>query len=319
MLRDEARSRGTTYIFGHLVTTIEHGQPLSAGLREFEREFGAFSINIIRIGEASGTLHENLEYLAEEMRRKQALKRKIIGTLIYPALVVLVTVGIAILLTVYIFPKILPIFSTIQATLPLSTRILIALSLFLSSWWEWLLLGLLAAIIGFVALMRIPRCHYVADRILLSLPLFGTLSSYYNLANINRTLSILLKSAVPILDSIELAAASTRNLVYKAVLFEAREKIMHGQKISAHLKDNPAFFPTIITQMVSVGESTGNLSPTLEFLSTLYEQEIDEYTKHLTNLLEPILMIIMGLIVGFIAISIITPIYGITEHLSDTR
>jgi len=317
MLKDESRTRSATHIYASIIADVSNGQSLSSGMQRFEPHFGAFCVNIIRIGEASGTLRENLEYLAEEMRRKQTLRRKVIGALVYPAVIVIATVGIVIMLTVYIFPKILPIFSSVNAALPLSTRILIAASGFLSAWGVALLIGFVVFCVAFGFLMRVPRVHYAVDMALLHTPLFGALSRYYNLATIARTMSLLLKSDVGIITSIDLVADSTRNLVYRSELHAARGRLVQGQKISAQFKQKPLLFPGIMVQMVMVGESTGNLTGAFAYVSDMFEEEINELTRNLTTMLEPILMIVMGIIVGFIAVSIITPIYSITQSLSQ--
>jgi general secretion pathway protein F len=316
MLRDEPQSRSSTYIYHSFVADITHGQPLSSAMRKFEKIFGEFCINVIRVGETSGTLHQNLGYLAEELKRKQELRRKVLGALIYPIVIVTATIGITIMLTVFIFPKIVPIFTSVNATLPLSTRMLIAISSFLGAWGLWVFLGVVLFFVGYFLLLRIPLFHLWMDRLLLRIPLFGKLSMYYNLANTSRTMSILLRSDVRIIGAMELVAASTRNLSYREMLFKARDEIAKGQKISTQFKNSPRHFPNIMAQMLLVGESTGNLGGTFAYLSDMYEEEINDLTKNLTTLLEPVLMIIMGAIVGFIAISIITPIYSITQSLN---
>ncbi|MBT9168082.1 MAG: putative type II secretion system protein F [Syntrophomonadaceae bacterium] len=317
MLGQETRSRSATYIFKSLTVDVSNGHPLSTGLGKFQNIFGEFCINIVKVGETSGTLHENLDYLAEELKKKQALKRKVLGALIYPAVIIAATVGITVMLTVYIFPKIIPIFQSVKATLPLSTRMLIVLSDFLNNYGLWLFGGIVALGIGFFFLMRLSsRFHLWMDIVLLRTPLLGSLSRDYNLANATRTLSLLLKSDVGVIRSMELVAASTRNHAYRRALYEAALQITRGQKISQQFQKTPRLFPPLMTQMVLVGESTGNLSSSLMFLSDMYEEEIEDLTKNLTTMLEPILMIVMGAIVGFIAISIITPIYSITQNLT---
>lgn len=317
MLSSETRSSSATHIFRSLIVDVSSGQPLSTGLGKFKHIFGEFCINIVKVGEASGTLHENLNYLAEELKKKQELRRKVVGALIYPAVIVVATIGITVMLTVFIFPKIIPIFQSVKATLPLSTRVLIVLSDFLGRWGLWLIGALVALSTAFFFLMRlVPRFHLWMDIVLLRIPLLGKLSQDYNLANVTRTLSLLLKSDVGVVNSIELVAASTRNHAYRRALYGAAEHIQRGRKISEQLGTEPRLFPPLMTQMVLVGESTGNLSSSLMFLSDMYEEEISDLTKNLTTMLEPILMIVMGLIVGFIAISIITPIYSITQSLT---
>ena len=315
MLGDQAKSSSSKFIYGHLIMNVERGQPLSNGLEKFQKIFGEFCINIIRVGESSGTLHENLEYLAEELKKKEALRKKVIGSLVYPAVIVFATVGISLILTVYIFPKITPIFQSFKTQLPLSTRALIAISNFLMRDGEWLFLGIIAASIGYVFLLRVERAHYILDKILLRLPIFSKLSRSYNLANCARTLGLLLKSDMRIVDSLEIVSKSTRNLAYREALERVSSEVMRGQKISREMLENPSLFPPLFVQMIAVGEQTGNLSGSLLYLSEMYEEEISDLTKNLTTMLEPILMIVMGVIVGFIAISIITPIYGITSSL----
>jgi len=316
MLRDEKHSRSCRFVYSSITTDVQNGLSLSAGMQKFERHFGQFSINIVRIGEASGTLHQNLEYLAEEMKKKRTLKKKVIGALIYPAIIVTATTGIVVMLTVFIFPKIIPIFSSLNSKLPLSTLMLIVISNFLSHWGLEVLAGLVAIIVGVVFAMRFPAFHLLMDRLILRIPLLGKLSLYYNLSNICRTMSLLLRSDIRIVSAMELVADSTRNLVYRQALNAAKENLLTGQRISIQFKNNQNIFPSLMCQMVTVAETTGNLSGAFGFLSDMYEEEIGELTKNLTTLLEPILMIIMGLLVGFIAISIITPIYSITQSLN---
>ncbi len=315
MLEEEAHSRSVARIAKSLADDVSNGLTLSSALKKFENIIGQFFISIVRIGETSGTLPENLEYIAEELKKKNDLHRQVVGALIYPLIIVLATAGITTLLIVYIFPKILPIFLSLKATLPLSTRALIVISTFLTTYGLWFLGGVLVSGVVFAILLRIPAFHFCTDWVLVRLPIFGPLSRYYNLANTCRTLSLLLKSDVRIVSAMDIAADSLKNRVYQVALRDAVEGVMRGQRISVQLKNQKLLFPPLLTQMMSVGESTGNLSTTLMYLSDMYESEIRDWTKNLTSILEPVLMLTMGLLVGFIAISVITPIYGITQNL----
>lgn len=315
ILHEEVHSRSAERILGSLAEDVAQGQSLTIALKKFENIFGQFVINIVRVGEASGTLPENLEYISQELHKKHELRKKIITALMYPFVIVCATLGITVLLIVYIFPKILPVFLSLTATLPLSTQLLILLSTLLTQYGLLFLLVFLTLGIVYVLFLRADRFHLFIDRILVRLPLFGKLSQYYNLANMCRTMSLLLKSDVRIADAIEITADSLRNRAYQVELHKAGAAILHGQRISTRLKHNKVLFPTLLVQMVSVGESTGNLSETFKYLSRTYESEIRDWTKNLSSVLEPILMLTMGLIVGFIAISVIAPIYGITQNL----
>ncbi len=297
---------------------MENGQSLSRSLGKFPHVFGDFAINIIKIGESSGILSENLDYLADELKKKQALRRKVVGALVYPALITCATLGITIFLMVYLFPKIMPIFTSLHMALPLSTRIVIFLSNGLRNYGIFILLGLIVAIIAFVVMFRrSARLRFRYDQWLLKLPFLGVMIQSYNLANGARTMGLLLKSGITLSDALPITADTTANMVYKAEFRKLAEVVNRGEKISSHLLRNRTLFPDILSQMIAVGERSGNLSNTLVYLSELYESEVEEFTKNLSTLIEPILMIFMGLLVGFIAISIITPIYGITQNLHN--
>jgi len=319
MLQSVDNSRSASYIYAQLIEYVSRGERLSSGLEKFRSIFGDFCVNIVRVGETSGTLHENLDYLAQELKKKTALRKKVMGALIYPLVIVMATVGISLVLTVYIFPKITPIFQSFKAQLPLSTRILIGASNFLTRNGVELFLGIVAlAILGYL-LLKVPRVHLGADIFLLRIPVFGRLSQQYNLANIARTSGLLLKSDMGIVDALTIVARSSRNLAYRVALARMTKEVTKGQKVSTGLRKTPKLFPPLFSQMVQVGEATGNLPSSLMYLSDMYEEEINDLTKNLTTMIEPVLMIVMGIVVGFIAISIITPIYGITEQLTPYK
>ncbi len=316
MMGEESRTRSSAFIYRSIAIDVSSGQTLSSSLNKFPRIFGEFGINIVKIGERSGTLHQNLEYLAGELKRTQSLRRKITGALVYPAVIVCATIGITVMLTVYIFPKIIPIFQSVNASLPLTTRALIKISAFLSADGLYLMGALIALAVAYGCALRFERFHRVADIVLLKIPLFGRLSRLYNLTTLTRTMALLLRSNISIGESLELVANGTRNLEYRSELLRARTTVLHGQTVSSQFKQRRDLFPQLLTQMTTVAESTGNLSGTFDYLSGMFEEEIDELTKNMTTLIEPVLMIVMGLIVGFIAVSIITPIYSITQSLT---
>ena len=316
MMSNDVRSRTVAHVYGVLITHVAKGQPLSSGLAKFSRQFGMFAINIIEVGEKTGTLPDNLSYLADELKKNQALRKKVIGALVYPIVIVLATTGITGFLTIYIFPKITPIFASFHTTLPLSTRILIAVSQFLIKDGIWLVLGLILASVALFFTLRVEAVRYRFDRFLLSLPVLGKVIQYYNVVNITRTLGLLISCDVRVVESFDIVAKSTKNLVFKRVMKRAATHVMKGQKIAEQFRGSAQIFPSMVPQMLAVGEATGNLTGSLRFCAEMYDEEIDDLTKNLTNLLEPVLMIVMGLVVGFVAVSIITPIYGITQNIT---
>ena len=316
LMLDVGGSRSSAFILDCIIRDISRGTSLASALSSFEQLVGAFTINIVKVGEASGTLPGNLAYLAEELKKRDALRKKVLGALVYPAVIVLATVGISLVLTVYIFPKILPIFQGFKQQLPFSTRVLITLSDILVHDGIVLLIALIMTGIGAVFLLRVPRVRRAADRMILALPIFGRLSRAYNLANITRTVSLLMNGDVRVLQALEIISKSIGNTMYRDDIVYIAEAVRHGKKVSISMRECSSRFPPLCAQMIAVGEETGDLAGSLMYISDMYEEDINELTKNLATLIEPVLMIVMGVIVGFIAISIITPIYGITQNLS---
>lgn len=316
MLEAQAATKPVKYVMQSLVESVERGQSLSSGLKKFPKIFKEFTVNVVQVGEVSGTLQENLNYLADELAKGQALRRKLIGSLVYPCVIVVATLLITGGLTIFVFPKILPIFKSFNFPLPWTTRVLIFVSGIILHYWYLIILAAVAVIVAFGLLMRNRKIKFVVHRGVLFVPILGKLLQSYYMANLCRTLGVLLKSDVRIVRAITITSDSITNLAYKYELKEITEKVVKGEKMSTHMETSKRLFPPILSQMVTVGERTGNLSASFMFLAELYESEVDELTKNLSTVLEPLLMIFMGLLVGFVAISIITPIYGVTQYLS---
>jgi type IV pilus assembly protein PilC len=315
MIAEESKRSNAGTILTEVAKKVASGQTLGNALGHYHRVFSFFSLSIITIGEQSGTLPENLEYVAVELKKKQDLRKQILGALIYPLIIVVATLTITVFLIVYIFPKIVPIFLSVKTTLPWSTQFLISVSTFLTIY-GWYVIGtfiLLAILVTFF--MTFPSVEYFITSLLLTLPIIGTLCRSYNLAQMSRTLGLLLQSDVPILSSLRITAESTQNIVYRQKLELIRSEIQLGKNLSNELLKTPHLFPSLVVNMVQAGERTGNMPTTLSYISELYEGDIRDLTKNLTTVIEPLLMLFMGLLVGFVAISIITPIYGITQNL----
>lgn len=315
MMAAESTSASLKAITTKLAADISQGQTLGTALVQYKKIFSNFCISIITIGERSGTLPENLEYIAQELKKMHELRTQIMGALIYPVIVVMATAAITVFLVVYIFPKIVPIFLSVKTTLPWSTRFLITLSDFLGTYGLYVLGGFIFCVLITPFLWSIPRVAFQGIRLMLRLPIVGRLCRYYNLAQITRTLGLLLQSDVPLMQALDITIQSTSNLVYKQALTNVKVTSSTGKSLAAELQETPFLFPALIVQMVRAGEKTGNMPVTLTYVSELYESDIRDQTKNLTTIIEPVLMLLMGLIVGFIAISIITPIYGITQNL----
>jgi type IV pilus assembly protein PilC len=316
ILREQAKSKSHARVLEKIIDDIANGRTLSKSFAKFPHLFNDFAIYIIKVGESTGMLNENLSYLADELKKKHALKRKVVGAFIYPAVITAATLGITIFLMVYLFPKLIPVFTSLHVQLPLPTRIIIASSAFLSKWWLWCLLGFILVVVLFVAALRQnARFHFLFDRACLKLPIIGTVIRYYNVANSSRTLGLVLKSGVPFSEALPITAETAANLVYKKEWNDLTAVAIRGEEISTRLRARQMYFPDIFAHLITVGEKSGTLSDTFAYLSEMYDNEVDDFTKNLSTLIEPVLMIFMGVLVGFVAISIIAPIYSITQNL----
>lgn len=313
MIRNQAQTRGLKKILDSLIKDISGGNFLSKGLERFYGAFGELFISVIKVAEASGTLPENLNYLAEELKKRHEIIVKVRNSMIYPAIIMVVTIVIATSMMIFVFPKLLPIFTSLKVELPLTTKILIAIAKFLSAYGIPVLIGVVVLVIAVRLFMKIGGFKFFAHEILIYLPLFGRIVIDVNTVNTSRTLSLLLKSGVGIVEAIEITGKTLTNVVYQRHLHAAADMVRRGEFLSKYFTSRSKYFPSIFTNMVAVGENTGNLTQNLDYLSEYYENEVDEFLKNLSSIVEPILLIFMGVVVGFIALSFITPIYKITQ------
>jgi type IV pilus assembly protein PilC len=216
----------------------------------------------------------------------------------------------------FVFPKIMPIFQSLGANLPLTTRILLATSNFLI-YYGWLL-GL--AIAGLIILLAfiyktVKPFNYAVSRIFFAVPIFGHLAMSYHMANFCRTFGLLLNCNLGVVNAATITANATTNQIYKREIYTLAEEIAKGRKIAQHLETSPGLFPEMVPQMVAIGETTGSLGSTLIYLSDFFEAEVNDITKNLSSSIEPVLLLFMGVIVGFVAVAVITPIYELTQNI----
>ena len=315
ILRKQTRSRAFLKILDSLIDDVKNGHYLSVGMERFRQVFGDFIINLVRVGESSGTLSENFKYLSVELQKKSELRKKVVGALVYPIVIGFATFGITGIMVFVIFPRILPVLESLNVDLPLATRVFIALSSFAIANVLWILLGLTVLVIAWVSLLRIRSFRKSWHSVLVRIPLIGPLVVDVNVITIARTMSLLLKGGVQIVEAIEISGRSLNNLVFIDEMNRIADAVRQGNRMSKRMISNPTLFPPTFAQMTNVGETTGKLDETYQFLAEFYESELDGATKTLSNVLEPILLLGMGIVVSFVAISIVTPIYQISQTL----
>lgn len=308
-LKGQIKSKILLKILDEAIIEVGNGQFLSQSMENYRHLFGDLFLNIIKIGETSGTLAENLLYLAQELKKKQEFKSKVRSALIYPAVILTATLGLILLLIIFVFPKILPIFQSLNMKLPLTTRILIGTVNFVFQYWLIIIGGFLIVSAVVWLLMKVKKARFFIQWFFLKIPFFGKLNRNINLFNFTRNVGLLLKSGVKIVDTLSITSNSFTNLVYQEELRTMSETVKKGEQISRYLKTHQKLFPFMMANMIEIGENTGNLVDNLFYLAEYYEAEVDETVKNLGVIIEPILLIFIGVMVGFIALSVITPIY----------
>jgi type II secretory pathway component PulF len=317
IIQSQSESKVLKRVLDSLIADVNNGKFLADGLQKYQFLFGDFFVNIIRVGEASGTLSKNLLYLAEELDRSKQLESKVRSAMIYPLVILCATIAVAGFLTFYVFPKLIPVFASMNVQLPLTTVILLSVLHFLQAYGIEVFLGVIVLIIVVkVVTSRVKAVQYVLDRIILIIPVVSDLSVGVNMVNFTRVLGLLLKSGVKIVEALDITAATFNNLVYRKIIIAAGEQVRTGAQMGAYIGGHKKLFPPLVSGMVLIGESTGNLEENLEYLSTYYDEEVDNKLHALTALIEPLMLLLMGLLVGFVALSIITPIYSISQGIS---
>jgi general secretion pathway protein F len=218
-------------------------------------------------------------------------------------------------MVVFVFPKIVPLFENANVELPFTTRMLIWLSDFLTQFGIFAAVGAVIIWILFRVLLHVRPIKYFYDSTLFYAPIFGKAVVNFNMANFTRTLGLLLKSGVPITEAIDITAETLTNSVYRRRLKTASDQVRKGEFLSRYLYKKSREFPTTLVNMLEVGENTGNLTENLKYLDEYYDNEVDAFTKNLSSILEPLLLLVMGGVVAFIALSFITPIYQVTRTI----
>jgi type IV pilus assembly protein PilC len=309
VLADQSKGRFRRDLLS-VLKAVESGRSLADAFAEHPRTFSELTVAAVRAGEASGTLEENLDELAEQMTKNYELVRKIRGAMLYPAVVLVAALAVGISLSVFVLPRIIALFETITVTLPLGTRILLAFSRFVVAHGQAALLVGAVAALALYQLLRLKAVRPVTDTVILHLPVFGKLARNYNLAMFARAMATLLRSGMAIGDAFLVASNTLHSEPYKRALLKVREGTERGVPASSVIEEYPRLFPSIVSRMIAVGERTGKLEETYKYLAEFYEDEVDVTTKNLATLIEPVLLIVIGLAVAFIAISIISPIYS---------
>jgi general secretion pathway protein F len=313
-LVDQVEKERLKLILSDVKGRVNEGSSLGDALAQHQKVFGSLYVNMIRAGEHSGALDTVLLRLADFTESQSKLQQKVIGTMTYPAIMVVVGVGILTLLMVVVIPKVTKIFTTMKATLPWTTRILIWVSNFLQNWWFIIFPVIGLTIFGLMSYFRSPKGKPVWDRFALNAPIFGSLLRLLAISRFARTLATLLKSGVPLLTAMDITKAVVTNSVLSDVVEKARDAVREGESIAAPLKRSGQF-PPLVYHMVSIGERSGQLEDMLLSVADSYENQVNVRIGALTSMLEPILTVFMGVIIAFVAFSVLMPILQVNSAI----
>jgi len=314
-LQEQSKSKVFKEILHGVIKNIDNGRSLADSLAGYPGVFDPLYINMIRIGEESGGLEENLNYLASQLEKSYQLSGKVKGAMVYPAIIILAVVILSLALIFFILPKVTPIFQSLNIELPLTTRILIKFTEIVENYGFLLLVGVIGLIFISILLLRIQKIKFLSHKLTLKIPIMGQIFRDVSIAQFGRTLGILLRSGIPVVQALDITQNTLVNLVYQKELAGITEEVKKGKSISDYLKKKETAFPLMVSRLVGVGEKTGSLEETLLYIGDFYEAEVDKSTKTLSSTVEPILLLIIGLAVGLIAVAIISPIYEITRGL----
>jgi len=311
VLQKQTENEKMRVIITSLADDIQAGNTFASALAKHADAFSAAYINIVRSGEASGTLDSVLQKLADNLEKEREFQSKVKGAFVYPTIILIAMTLVTAIIMIFVVPKLTELYTNLQINLPLPTIILIATSKFMASFWWLILIGIVAGLISFRRYRKTPQGALLVDSLIMKLPVLGKLNRDTSLTELARTLGSLVGAGVPILEALKIAGEVATNAIHRQAVSRAATLVEKGTTLSKALSAEDVF-PAILPQMVSVGEETGKMDEVLDKLAHYFEVEVDQQVKNLTTALEPIIMIILGIMVGLLVISIVLPIYSIT-------
>jgi len=300
---------------GRILADVEGGQSLSSALQKHSKLFSSTYVALIRAGETGGVLDKVLQRLADNMEKSEEFKGKVKGALIYPAVIVVGMLVVSTIMLIFVVPRLTALYDQFDVELPITTRILTATSDFMIKAWPIMLVAFGGMFWAFVLYRRTAAGRHRLSRISLAIPIFGVMRLEIILTELTRTLSLMIGAGVPILDGIAVTAGVVDNVVVSEALNDVGKQIEKGFPISYSFAKHPEAFPFILSQMIAVGEETGKMDEVLDKVSHVFEVSSEQKVKAMSSLIEPLVMVVLGLGVAFLVISIILPIYNLTSTI----
>jgi len=313
-LNQQTKNKKLKKILEEIENNIRQGKSFGESLEKYQDDFGEMFINMVKAGEASGQLEGVLKELYLQQKKDHALKAKVKGAMIYPAIILTAMVGIGIFVIVFVLPNLTGMFKEMGVQLPLFTRILIWVSDFTQANGIVLAIVILVLVASLFKFFRTVKGKSVMSWLILKLPVISPIAKKISLAKIARSLSSLIKTDIDIVNTLNITAHVVGNRLYREALLSSAEQVKKGAKLEVIFKTFPNLFPPIITQMVAVGEETGALDEILEKIAEFYEEDVTQTMESLPTIIEPILMLVIGGAVAGIALAIMAPIYSLSQN-----
>ncbi len=313
-IMDQSSNPYLTHVLGQVLSDVDEGKSLSESLKKHPHTFSELYINMVQAGEVSGNLQKTLNDLADNIEKNYTLTQKVRGVLYYPAFILTAFFIVGFIMLTFVIPKLMTMLKETNAKLPITTKILIWTGDFMQKWWWLVLIAVILGIISLIYYIRTDEGSKEFDVLKLKIPVIGRVLQYVYLARFAENLSTLVQSGIPIVSSLRITGKVIGNSVFESDIFEAAEKVKAGEPMSSVL-NHKAYFPPIMVQMMKVGEETGKLDTTLQAMSKFYTREADQIVSNLSSIIEPVLIVILGVGVGILVFSIIVPIYNIAQGI----
>ena len=294
-------------------TDVEGGLYFSQALAKHPKIFSDFYLNMVKSAELSGRLEDTLNYLADYLERENKLSTKFRNAMIYPAFIIVVFLAVLIIVVVAVIPQLRDVFMQANVKLPLITRLLINIGDFLLNWGIGVAIFLVIAAVLIIRYLGTKEGKNFWQQISLSLPILGGITKKVALSRFASSTSALIKGGLPIANSLEIAGKITTNVVYEQILTNAAEAVRSGSTISGYLAQYPQYFPPLVIQMVSVGESSGRIEELLTRIADFYSNEVDEVVTNIAEIIQPVLIVVLGVFIGVFIAAVLLPIYNLAQ------
>lgn len=295
---------------------VQGGEMLGDALEKYGREFGPIFISAVKVGENSGTLAQNLTHVANQMELDLEVRRNVQGAMLYPSIIVIATVILGLALATFVLPQMTSIFRSLDVELPWTTRTLIWASNIFQKYGAVVTPSLFIFFVLIVYVLRRRFMQPIVHRVSVQIPLLKTFIHELNRARFCRSIGTMLQSGIPIQEALAIVANAMPNYVYRASVLAMHKRIASGESFAEIVDQYPKLYPKMVQRMIAVGERSGGLADSLLYLARFYEQKVSIKAKSISTIIEPLLLIAIGVAVGFVALSIFTPIYSVTEGLS---